>query len=470
MVREPVREADEEKLLERFLDDESLVAGYRVVEVLGRDPWRHMTYEAATAEGRRVLLKVIDARAGESRRSRIRRRRRLRLRASLQHPNLLPVLDWGKAGDRLYIAMPLSRAPTLADVLREAPLAATRALPLLGQIADALEAAHERGLVHRELVPEHVLVEPQEGGHVLLGDFGAGDPDWSSGLHDPAASPRYVSPEQLRGEPLTPQSNVYSLTGMLVECLTGSPPQRSEQSGSRLSLAHAELPVSLDDMVEAGLAEDPAERLSSPRQLVSAGAVALGVEIPAPPVQGDGRRRPPARPRDHRRARALGAARSPAPSSNVLALVLAAVVACGAAGFLLARSGDDAVDSGTARSAAAQPERRSGLRAIDRALERLDARRAVLRRRLAGASTFSAQAAEAGRLAGAYRAARRMVPRTSGPEAQVASALGEAEWAYGHLATTARGRARARYDAAARAVLRAEADLEQAVLSTSARR
>ncbi len=496
------RESEEHELLEPYADDDGLVAGYRVEGLLSRDPWRHTTYEASTADGRRVALKLLNLRSGDSRRLTRRFERRLRLRASIEHPNLLPILDWGKAGDRYYLASPLSMAPTLADLLAAAPLKAKGALRLLAQLADALETAHERGLVHRDLAPEHVVVEPRGGGHVLLGDFGVADPEWSGGLLDLAGSTPYLSPETLREEPLVPESNVYSLACILVECLTGSPPYTSEHASTvayahvaepppRLSERHPELPASIDDVVAAAMAKDPAERLRSARQLLSAAAVSLGVQIPSPPVNGASARsrtqreptsgipavgRLPPRGGESINGASVqeGSPLEPmfragdlraALRRHPLAIALAVTVACGGAiGFLLGRSGDDATAPASNPALAAEREQSSDLQATDLVLERLDARRAVARRRLAEARTLRAQAAEAGRLAAAYGSASRILPRLARDATPVASALEEAGRAYGRLAAAAGRADREAYAAASGAVRRSEGDLDETIL------
>lgn len=218
------RDSEEYEVLAPHADDEDLIAGYRIEGLLSRDPWRHTTYEASTPAGRRVAFKLVDLRSGDRRREAKRFQRRIRARAAIEHPHLLPIFDWGRLDDQCYVAMGLCKAPTLADMLKAGPIKVKSSLRLLAQLADALETAHERGLIHRELAPENVLVQPSGGGHVLLGDFGAANPERPSGLLvDLAEHTDYVPPEKLRDEPLTPASNVYSLACILVECLTGSP-------------------------------------------------------------------------------------------------------------------------------------------------------------------------------------------------------------------------------------------------------
>ena len=502
-VGQSFQESEEYELLEPYADGDGLVGGYRIEAVLAQDPWRHTTYEASGPDGRRVALKLLDAHFGVDRRSAKRFERRLRQRASIEHPHLLAILGWGKLGDRYYLVMPLGKAPSLGDILRDRRLEPGAALRLLAQIADALAAAHDRGLVHRDLAPDRVMVEPRDGGHILLGDFGIADPEWRGPLPEVTGSAPYLPPETFREEPLTPRSNVYSLACVLVECLSGSPPFVSDQPGvvayahvaeppPRLSERCPNLPSSIDDVVAAAMAKEPAERLTSPRQFVAAVAVALGEPIPTPVAgnasgrHGDGaatpsRGAPPeaavAEPRSRREqktGRSFVRSRLPLRlpyrlDGLVAALALALTVAASAAlGLALGRSADDASGGASSRALPAEPDAVAVRQTIDTALERLDARRAASRRRLAAARTPRQQAAEAARLQAAHRAAGGMVRGAGG--GAVAAALRDAADAYGRLAAAARGADRRRYAAARRAVRRSEDELGRAVARLNRRR
>ncbi len=519
-VDQRFRESEEHELLEPYADRNGLVAGYRIEGVLSRDPWRHTIYQASKFD-RRVALKVLALPGGTSRRETRRFQHRVRTRASIEHPHLLPIFDWGRLDDHCYVAMALCRAPTLADLLDAGPLKAKGCLRLLGQVADALETGHQRGLIHRDLAPENVFVEPSGGGHVLLGDFGLGNPDRGGDLLDLAEPTHYVSPEKVRGEPLTAASNVYSLACILVDCLSGSPPYTSELPGM-VAYAHAAepppvlserrstLPVAIDELVKTAMAKDPGERLDSPRRLVAAAAASLGLESSAPPqpVPGalQGREpddsssangasangtRPPrvaattlepstrfSRLRGLLSGSRLTAGRPPMrrrggagarPSRNVLALTLAVVVAgSGVPAYILGRSADDGGQ--TSRGAEVEPERlrvirerTAALRTTGVALKRLEARRANARRALATARTRRVQAAQAARLASAYGLAARAVPTASRDTRRAASLLHEAGQAYGRLMAAARRGDSRGYALAVRAVRRSEGDLQQAI-------
>ena len=515
------QDSAEYELLEPYMGDDGLVAGYRIERLLHKDPWRHTLYEATNRERRRVMFKLLHPRHAESRREARRLDQKIRQRAAITHPHLVPIYDWGKVGDQYYVVTPLRPGPSLAELMAGG-LDEAASLRLLAQLADALETAHEAGLVHRELAPENVLVRAHGDGHVLLGDFGIANPEWGSGLIDLSEPTAYVSPERLRDEPLTPQSNVYSLACILVECLTGSPPYSAELPGAVayahvgedppvLSERRADLPRELDDVVAAAMAKDPERRTRSPRRLIAAAADALGLEVPAATGPGpDGRaahesqpvngnhlnggadapsRLKGVRPSDlarsmpglpgvgerihelrHRVAAEAGRLRLAAEAAlrrrQVGRALVLLVVGVGMLGFLLGRSGDDGRVTESAAPDRAELRRAAALRQVDRALDGLDVRRAVQRRRLATASSLRGQAQAAAELANAYRAvAQELLPSRSPGSARVALALREAGTAYALLATAARRGDRRGYPTASADVRRSEGELQAAITS-----
>ncbi|MCA9613965.1 MAG: protein kinase [Myxococcales bacterium] len=137
----------------------------------------------------------------------------------LSHPHIVPVYELGVVDGTYFLAMELVEGPTLANLLREGPLPATWVARLGEQIAEALHHAHDRfGLVHRDVTPRNVLVDVE--GHARLVDFGIATP--AEGLSGEVfGSPGYMSPEQLRGEPLDARSDLFSLGAVLHQALTG---------------------------------------------------------------------------------------------------------------------------------------------------------------------------------------------------------------------------------------------------------
>ena len=159
---------------------------------------------------------------------------------SLEHPNVVPIYDAGDVDGRVYLAMRLVDGIDLRSLLRsEGALEPARAIAICAQIAAALDAAHARGLVHRDVKPSNVLLDGSE--HVYLADFGL-----TRRLDDArrrrrgasVGTPAYLAPEQLEGAAVDGSADVYSLGCVLYECLTGEP---VFPRSSRLAVAWAHL-------------------------------------------------------------------------------------------------------------------------------------------------------------------------------------------------------------------------------------
>src|SRR5688500_4971807 len=176
------------------------------------------------ALGRRVALKLLapEFAADDSYRERF--LRETRLAASLEHPHVLPVYAAGEEEGRLYLALRLVPGEDLgALLLREGPLPPERALALLAQIGSALDAAHEAGLLHRDVKPAKVLLA--DGGHAYLSDFGlARTTDASASTPHLAGTYAYVAPELIEGRKPTAACDRYAFACVAYECLAGRPP------------------------------------------------------------------------------------------------------------------------------------------------------------------------------------------------------------------------------------------------------
>ncbi len=145
--------------------------------------------------------------------------------AGLSHPGLVTVLDAGTDGQRLYLVMELVEGPTLADACRPDGLGVGAVATTGAQVADALAYVHSRGIVHRDVKPANVLLSTD--GRVLLADFGIAKLTENAAALTAAGSvigtAAYLAPEQLRGGPISPALDVYSLGLVLIEALTGRP-------------------------------------------------------------------------------------------------------------------------------------------------------------------------------------------------------------------------------------------------------
>jgi sugar lactone lactonase YvrE len=273
------------------------LARYTTESVIGRGGMS-VVYAAYDRQlGRPVALKVMAPPAGqEGDRFRKRFLRESRLAASIDHPNVIPIYDAGEADERLYIAMRLVQGIDLRLLLRrEGPLDFARALAIVGQVADALDAAHGRGLLHRDVKPGNILLAPDHGAtdHVYLSDFGLAVPGGGEGALEGGGfqgTPEYVAPEQIEGRP-EPRSDVYALACVLFECLAGEPPFgrgrlfetlwcHLNEEPPLLSARLPECPTALDAVFAAALAKDPDERPSTCGELMSRARAAIGLDQP----------------------------------------------------------------------------------------------------------------------------------------------------------------------------------------------
>jgi hypothetical protein len=269
------------------------LAGYAIEDVLGRGGMG-VVYLAFDARlGRRVALKLIAPAKAQDECFRERFLVESQLAASLDHSNVVPVYDAGETDGVLYIAMRYVEGTDLRTLLaREAPLDPTRALVLVGQVASALDAAHARGLVHRDVKPANILIT-QEGGreHCYLSDFGlTRGHDDATAKGEPAhlsGTVAYTSPEQITGDRVTERADVYSLACVLYECLSGEPPFAGRRPMAVL-VAHVqdepppiEAHVALQPVLARALAKDASERHATCGDLVDEALAALGTkELP----------------------------------------------------------------------------------------------------------------------------------------------------------------------------------------------
>ncbi len=264
------------------------MGSYRIEGLLGRGGMA-VVYAAQHVEvGRRVALKLLTGELAADPEFVARFRREGRLQASLEHPHVVAVYEAGESEHGLYLAMRLVAGSTLAVLMGERVLDGARALALLGQVADALDAAHAAGLVHRDVKPQNVLVGDADDAY--LGDFGLTRVGGSSGVTVTGklvGTVSYLAPEVIRGDEAGPASDRYAFAATLFECLTGTAvyPRRTEaailyahtsEPVPRISRRRAELAPALDAIFTRALAKDPGERPGSARDLVDAVRDALG--------------------------------------------------------------------------------------------------------------------------------------------------------------------------------------------------
>jgi ABC-type branched-subunit amino acid transport system substrate-binding protein/outer membrane protein assembly factor BamB/predicted Ser/Thr protein kinase len=263
-------------------------AHYRVEALIGHGGMGVVYLARDPSLDRPVALKLITPDRAADAQFRERFLREKQLAASLDHPNVIPIYEAGEEDDQLYIAMRYVKGSDLRSALeREGKLTPERTIEVLAQVAGALDAAHERGLVHRDVKPANVLLD--EAGHPYLTDFGISKPadDHSADGAGMAGTLDYVAPEQIRGEPVDARTDCYALACVLYECLTGAPPFRRRSEGETLWAHMREEPrplrgrAALNRVLERALAKDRDDRFPTCTAFVAAAARALGVTPPA---------------------------------------------------------------------------------------------------------------------------------------------------------------------------------------------
>ena len=232
--------------------------------------------------GRDLALKVLKEHYAKDERFVRRFQKEARSAAALNHPNVVQIYDQGRAEDgRYYIAMEHVPGGSLEDlILRRGPLAPSEAVRLASQVAEALHAAHARGIVHRDIKPQNVLIG--EAGDAKVADFGialAASRTSTSGTNLLFGTPSYMSPEQAMGERVGPASDLYSLGVVLYEMLTGTVPFAAEGALATAMKHLTELPLpprkrnasvseAMDALVMRLLSKDPKDRYPSAAQLI----------------------------------------------------------------------------------------------------------------------------------------------------------------------------------------------------------
>jgi serine/threonine-protein kinase len=265
---------------------ENLIAGrYRLDEVLGRGGMSEVWAATDTELGRRVALKLLAPNADTARFE-----REARAVASLGHPNITQLYDYGEADGRPYMVLEYLPGGTLEERLRAGrPLADEDTRRISAELAAGLAHAHARGVVHRDLKPANVLFDPE--GRAKLNDFGIARMAAGEGTFTEAGTvlgtAAYISPEQAAGAPASAASDVYSFGVMLYRMLTGRLPFESNDPLELVALHRSaepppvtqlreDAPALLESTATAALAKDPADRPPDGAALMAALGVPAG--------------------------------------------------------------------------------------------------------------------------------------------------------------------------------------------------
>jgi protein kinase-like protein len=261
------------------LSDGQTFGGYHIVELVGSGGMGLVYRAEQRILGRTVALKVIRPEIADSGGYRERFLREARFAAAVDDPYVVSVFDAGEQDGRLYLAMQWVDGLDLATLLdREQRLAPERAVRIGVQLAQALQAVHDAGLVHRDVKPSNVLVRDIGGhDHAYLTDFGIAKapaaPDSLTRTGSVIGTPGYLSPEQIRGQQPGPRSDLYALGCVMFEALTGQRPFGGDDLAARWAQATSAPPVAstvspalgsrYDAFLAQALAADPQDRFPS---------------------------------------------------------------------------------------------------------------------------------------------------------------------------------------------------------------
>jgi DNA-binding beta-propeller fold protein YncE/predicted Ser/Thr protein kinase len=251
------------------------IAGYRIEEQIARGGMGVVYRATHLGLDRPVALKVIARELVDRRGFRERFLRESRLAARLEHPSVVPTYDSREVDGELLVIMRLIEGGDLRGLIdREGPLPTRRAINLLAQVADALDAAHAAGIVHRDVKPHNILVE---GDRAYLSDFGlakAVDESGAAGSASVVGTAQYMSPEQWRGDSIGPAADVYSLGCVLYEAITGIAPFQREEAETP-----PEMPQGVEESIRRAVAKDPGARYRTAGALIAAARAAEGSEV-----------------------------------------------------------------------------------------------------------------------------------------------------------------------------------------------
>jgi serine/threonine protein kinase len=261
-----------------------VLGGFRVDDVIGIGGMAIVYRAEQVSLGRPVALKVLSSKLTNDEVFRERFRREGMHAAALEHPNIVPVYDSDEQDGLLYLAMRLVEGTNLAELIQTRGLTADQTVEILRPIASALDTAHAGGLIHRDVKPQNILITDQ--GHPYLADFGVAKGSNTSGLTATGGfvgSVNYASPEQIRGLTLTSASDIYALTAVLYQCLTGRVPYPRETDAGIMHAHLTEPPPTLPVVAGAdsdfhtvfarGMAKDPGARYGHAGDLINAAAL-----------------------------------------------------------------------------------------------------------------------------------------------------------------------------------------------------
>ena len=260
-----------DQIIGRYIVEREILRGGMAVVYLARDP----------LVKRRVAIKVLSPKLAVDDDYLARFQREAEMIASLEHANIAPVYDFGEHEGQPYIVMRYMTGGSLKERFATGPMKLTELAPIIKRVADALQAAHSRNIIHRDLKPGNILFDAK--GDAFLADFGIAKMVGSATNEDLTGdsilgTPKYLSPEQVRGKSIDGRADIYSLGVVAFQALTGRVPF-SEATPMATALAHLmepipniqeinpELPAGAQEIINKAMAKEPGERYQKPIEL-----------------------------------------------------------------------------------------------------------------------------------------------------------------------------------------------------------
>lgn len=256
---------------------------YRIMRRLGSGGMAHVYYALHSVLERPLVVKVLHQHLARDPEMRERFRREAEAASQLVHPHVCAIVDYGALGDTVYLVMPFLAGGSLADILvRDRTLLPTSAAAICGQVATALDYAHRRGIIHRDIKPDNILFD--EDGHAVITDFGIATARFHGRLTKTGramGTPHYMSPEQAMGRMVDGRSDLYAVGVMLYEMLVGFPPfdgadsysvgyKQVHETAVAPDVIDSRVPAELSAVVMKCLAKTADERYQTGFQLADA--------------------------------------------------------------------------------------------------------------------------------------------------------------------------------------------------------
>jgi serine/threonine protein kinase len=264
---------------------------YRILEMIGRGGMAIIYKAYHPSTDRLVAIKVLLDHRAEDPQTVRRFEHEARMITGLEHGNIVPVYDFGRDGEMLYLVMRYMRAGTVNDLLKRDSLTVADALSILTDVASALDYAHRQNIIHRDIKPNNILVDA--GGRANLTDFGL-----AKVLNDSfdltrsgtaMGTPAYMAPEQVAGGEVSARTDIYALGVMLYEMVTGVLPFTSD-SPMAVAMMHLRqelrparqinpmLPESVEAVIERAMNKEPGQRFTTAGEMAAALTQAVGVD------------------------------------------------------------------------------------------------------------------------------------------------------------------------------------------------